>query len=98
MQRRERCRDDEHVLLLQGSARLTAARRPDAFVTGTFADREALGGILVGPDMAPAVEPAELGIPGAGQGRQFDAFGDLRAPTVDDAGNAARIQRGLPGC
>src|ERR1700736_4433729 len=93
MQRREGCRDDEHVLLLQGSAGLTAARWPDAFVAGTFADREALGGILIGPDVAPAVEPAELGIPGAGQGRQFDALGDLGAPAVDDAGNAARLQR-----
>src|ERR1700738_1445548 len=93
MQRREGCRDDQHVLLLQGSAGLPAARRPHAFVTGTFADREALGGILVGPDMAPAVEPAELGVPGAGQRRQFDALGDLGAPAVDDAGNAARLQR-----
>src|SRR5271166_1547889 len=68
VQRREGCRDDQHVLLLQGSAGLPAARRPDAFVTGTFADRKALGGILVGPDVAPAVEPAELGVPGEGQG------------------------------
>jgi hypothetical protein len=53
VQRREGCRDDQHVLLLQGNTRLAAARRPDAFAAGTFADREALGGILVGPDVAP---------------------------------------------
>jgi hypothetical protein len=41
VQRREGCRDDQHVLLLQGSAGLAAARRPDAFVAGTFADRKA---------------------------------------------------------
>src|ERR1700687_3995606 len=70
-----------------------AARRPAAFVAGTFADRAALGGILVSPDVAPAIEPAEFGIPGAGQRRQFDALGDLGAPAVDDAGNAARLQR-----
>src|SRR5271165_509937 len=93
VQRREGCRDDQHVLLLQGNARLAAARRPDALVAGTFADCEALGGVLVGPDVAPAVEPAEFGIPGAGQGRQFDALGDLGAPAVDHAGNAARLQR-----
>src|SRR5271165_4351909 len=67
VQRREGCRDDQHVLLLEGDARLAAAPGPDAFVAGTFADREALGRILVGPDVAPAVEPAEFGIPGAGQ-------------------------------
>src|SRR4051794_36455780 len=93
VQRREGCRDDQHVLLLQGNARLSTARRPDAFVAGTFADREALGGILVGPDVTPAVEPAELGVPGAGQGRQLDALGDLGAPAVDHAGDAARLQR-----
>jgi hypothetical protein len=58
-----------------------------------FADREALGGILVGPDVAPAVEPAQLGIPGAGQRRQFDTLGDLGAPAVDDAEDATRLQR-----
>jgi hypothetical protein len=29
------------------------------------------------------VEPPELGIPGAGRGRQFDALGDLGAPAVE---------------
>ena len=67
----------------QGNAGLAAAWRPDALVAGTFADREALGGILIGPNVAPAVEAAELGIPGAGQGRQFDALGDLGAPAVE---------------
>jgi hypothetical protein len=45
VQRREGRRDDQHVLLLQGNARLPATRRPDAFVAGTFADRETLGSI-----------------------------------------------------
>ena len=93
MQRREGCRDDQHVLLLQGTAGLPAAWRPDAFVAGPFADRETLGGIFVRPDVAPAVKPAKLRIPGAGQWRQFDALGDLGAPAVDHAGNAARLKR-----
>ena len=81
MQRREGCRDDQHVLLLQGDARLASARRPDAFVAGTFADREALGGVLVGPDVAPAVEPAEFGVLGSGQGHpQADATAQAAFP------------------
>src|SRR5580700_2003952 len=42
--------------------------------------------------MTPRVEAAELGIPGAGQRRQFGPFGDLRAPAVDRRRNAARLE------
>src|SRR5260370_37507919 len=54
-QRRERGRDDQRILLDQGLAGLPAARRPDAFLAGLFAHREAVGRVLVGPDVAPAV-------------------------------------------
>src|SRR5271169_2423335 len=47
----------------------------------------------IGPDVAPAVEPAEFRVPGADEGRQLDPLGDLGAPALDHAGNAARLQR-----
>jgi hypothetical protein len=88
VQRREGSRDDQHVLLFQSNARLAAARRPDAFAAGMFADREALGAILVGPDAAPALSP-----PSSEYQAPAREDGLMRSPAVDDAGNAARLQR-----
>src|SRR5262249_39187572 len=68
-------------------------RRPDALGSGLFADAEALGGVLVGPDVAPFVEPAELRIPSADEWREFGAPGDVRTPAVDDAGDPAGFER-----
>jgi transcriptional accessory protein Tex/SPT6 len=48
-----------------GSARLLAARRPDAFLAGVFADHEALGGILVGPDVGKGVIDSTAALEGA---------------------------------
>src|SRR5580704_12728381 len=59
VQRRERCRDDEHVLLADELA--ARRRRPRARLLRLGADPEALGRILVGPNMDPLVEPADLG-------------------------------------
>jgi len=92
VQRREGGRNDQHVLLHEGLAWLTTAWRPDAVLAGLFSDREALRRILVRPDVAPAVEPAEFRMPGEGQRRQLDSLGDRRAPAIDDARNAARLQ------
>src|SRR5438132_9977234 len=72
--------------------RLSTLRRPDAFLAGLFADREALGRVLVRPDVAPAVEAAEFRVPGEGERRQLDALGDRCAPAIDNARDAARLQ------
>ena len=61
VQRREGGGNDQHVLLHEGLAGLTTAWRPDAVLAGLFADREALGRVLVRPDVAPAVEPKHIG-------------------------------------
>src|ERR1700686_5052466 len=82
----------QHVLLLEGRPGLTAAGWPDAVLAGLFADREALGRVLVRPDVAPAVEAAEFRVPGEGERRQLDALGDRCAPAIDDAGDAAWLQ------
>src|SRR5204863_6574400 len=92
MQRREDGGNDQHVLLHEGLARLSTLRRPDAFLAGLFADGEALGHVLVRPDVAPAVEPAEFRVPGEGERRQLDAIGDRCTPAIDDAGDAAWLQ------
>src|SRR5438132_12929819 len=92
VQRREGGGNHQHVLLHEGLARLSTLRRPDTFLAGLFADREALGRVLVRPDVAPAVEPAEFRVPGEGQRRQLHAIGDRCAPAIDDAGDAAWLQ------
>src|SRR5581483_9281943 len=47
---------------------------------------------LVGPYVAPAVQPAELGMAGEDQRRVFLPRVDRRAPALDLAGNGARRQ------
>src|SRR5205085_9874329 len=86
-------RDDQHVFLLEHHPRLTSLGRPDALGSCFLANAETLARILVGPDMAPFVEAAELRIPGADQRRELGALGDLRAPAVDRGRNAARLER-----
>src|SRR5713226_3012072 len=93
MQRRERRRDDQHVLLDQGLPGLPAAGRPDAFLPGFFADLEAGGGVLVGPDVAPDVEVAEFGMAGKRQRRQLYSLVDRGRPTVDLVWDRARPHR-----
>src|SRR5437660_9717681 len=92
VQRREGGGNHQHVLLHEGLARLPALRRPDAFLAGLFSDREALGRVLVRPDVAPTVEAAEFRVPSEGQRRELHAVGDLCAPAIDDAGDAAWLQ------
>src|SRR5579863_3945866 len=67
LQGRERGRDNQHILLLQQSTR-RRARRPDALGNCLGADAEALSGVLVGPDVTPLVEAAQLRIPGTDHG------------------------------
>src|SRR5271165_1680091 len=89
-QGREGGRNHQHVLLLDHHVRSAAGgRRPDALCPRLFADAEAVGGVLIGPDMTPFVEAAELRIPGADQWRELDAFGDVPAPAVDHPRDAA---------
>src|SRR4051812_15915013 len=92
-QRRERCRHDQHVLLLDHRAGLSALWRPDAVQPRLFADLEPLLGVLIGPDMAPEVQIAELGMPGEGQWRARDSLADCARPTLDLPGDRAGSQR-----
>src|SRR5947207_925231 len=55
-------------------------------------DREALGRVLVRPDVAPTVEAAEFRVPSEGQRRELHAVGDRCAPAIDDARDAAWLQ------
>src|SRR2546428_12219109 len=76
-QRRELGRNDEHVLLLDELA--AGVGRPGAAGPRLVAHGKAIGGVLVGPDMDPLVEPAELGMAAEGERRIFqpplDPFG-----------------------
>src|SRR5205814_5235578 len=56
-------------------------------------DVEALLRVLVGPDVAPAVEAAEFGMAGKGQRRQLGARVDRGAPAVDLLRDRTRLQR-----
>src|SRR5258707_7651760 len=91
MQRRELGRDDEHVLLADELA--AGRRRPGAGFAGLVADAEALGGILVGPDMDPLVERAELGMPAEGERREFLPALDPLGPFLDDSRSGTRQHR-----
>jgi hypothetical protein len=42
--------------------------------------------------VAPFVEPAELGIPGADERRELDPLSDVSAPAVDDTRDRARLE------
>ena len=64
----------QHILLFDHHVRASAGgRQPDPLGAGLLADAEALGRVLVGPDVTPFVEPAEFGIPRADQRRKLDA-------------------------
>src|SRR5439155_13987167 len=81
-QRREGGRDDELVLLLD---ELTpGVRRPGAGGTSLVTDAETFGCVLIGPDMDPLVERAELGMTGGGQRRKLDPPLDSLGPALDD--------------
>src|SRR5579872_1498768 len=88
-QRRERSRDDQHVLLLQQRT-WRRSWGPDAFGNCLGADAEAFAGVLVGPDMAPLVEATELRVPGADHRREFDTLRNLLGPPLHDRGQRAR--------
>src|ERR1700738_3029879 len=75
-QGREGGRNHQHVLLLQHRTGLASRRRPDPLVAGFLANAVPFGGVLIGPDMAPFVEPAEFAVPGADERRELDAVGD----------------------
>ena len=63
-------------------------RRPDAACDRLGPDALAFGSVLVGPDVDPFVQPAELRIPGADQRRQLDPLVDRR-PALDHPGECA---------
>src|SRR5205823_4848172 len=91
MQRGEFRRDDEHVLLPDELA--AGCRWPSAGFAGLVADAEALGGVLVGPDMDPLVERPELGMPAEGERREFLPALDPLGPFLDDRRGGARQHR-----
>src|SRR5690348_13954673 len=96
VQRRESGRNGEHVLLLQQQVAAAARRRPDATLHRLGTDALALARILVGPDVDPLVERAELAREGADQRRELGALADRRTPAVDHLGDRARLVNVCP--
>src|SRR4051812_18873804 len=92
-QRRERGRHHQHVLLFEHAARRAATRRPDSLALRPRAHREAFGGVLVGPDVAPQVQVTEFGMAGEGERRELGAFVDLARPALDLLRDRARTHR-----
>src|ERR1700751_4946649 len=93
-QRRERGRDDQHILLPDHHVRPAAGWWwPDTLRSRLLADAEAVGRILIGPDVTPFVEPPELGVPRADERRQLDPPRDVPAPAIYHALNAAGFER-----
>src|SRR5208282_6222106 len=60
---------------------------------GLVADTEALGGVLVSPDMDPLVERAKLGMARSRQRRQLDPPLDPLGPARDDLLGDAGLHR-----
>src|SRR5206468_9876475 len=90
-QRREFCRDDQHVLLLH---ELTAGlRRPRAAGACLVADAEGVSRVLVGPYVDPLVERAQLGMTAEGEWRIFQPALDPLGPFLDDGRDRARQHR-----
>ena len=81
-QRRERRRNDEHVLLLDEHA--ASRRRPGTVLARLLADARSLVGILIRPDVNPLVQRAELGVAGGGQWRELYPPLDPLGPALDD--------------
>src|SRR2546430_12419836 len=90
-ERGELGRDDEHVLLLDELA--ACYRRPGAGRARLVADPEPLGRVLIGPDMDPLIEPAELGVAAEGERRQFGAPLDPLGPFLGHGRCGARQHR-----
>src|SRR3954470_20388290 len=86
-QRRELGRNDQHVLLLDELA--AGVGRPRAGGARLVTDAEPLGSVLVGPDMDPLVEPADLGMAAERERRQFRAALDPLGPAFDDGRGGA---------
>ena len=70
-----------------------ARRRPDALGDGLAADALALAHVLVGPDMDPLVERADVGVAGEDQRRQGRARRDVLGPGVHHLGDHAPSRR-----
>src|SRR5262245_46091960 len=71
LDRRERGRKQDLRLLLEDGA--VTRRRPDALGCSLLADGDAFIEALVGPDVHPLVEPADVGREDADQRRKLDA-------------------------
>src|SRR5258706_10783449 len=91
LQRRERRRDAQRVLLLDQDVRHLRLGRPDAFADGFGADARTLGGVLVGPDVDILVEHADLAVEGADQRRQLGALADRSTPALEYVRDRARL-------
>src|SRR5947207_1036024 len=90
-QRRERRRDDQHVLLLDEPT--AGGRGPAAVLARFITNPGALVRVLVGPDVDPLVQRAEFGMTGGRQWRQLDPSLDPLSPPLDDLLSDARQHR-----
>src|SRR5918993_585073 len=88
-QRRPARRHGELVLLLEQGHALVPRRRPDARLHRLGAARLAIGHVLVGPDMDPLVERADVGEAREDQRRDGRPRLDQRRPCLDHLGDGA---------
>src|SRR5215207_1404931 len=88
-QRRPARRHGELVLLLEQGHALVPRRRPDARLHRLGAARLAIGHVLVGPDMDPLVERADVGEARKDQRRDGGPRLDQRRPCLDHLGYGA---------
>src|SRR5216683_3753259 len=89
-QRRVAGGNGKRALLLQELHALMPRRWPDAGCDGLAADALALAHVLVGPDMDPLVERADVAVAREDQRRQSRTLLDARAPALDHLGDRAR--------
>src|ERR1044071_5047844 len=90
LERREARRNGKPALLLEKGHAFVPRRRPDAGGDRFAADLLALAHVLVGPDMDPLVERADVGEAGEDQGRQSGALLNAHTPALDHLGDRAR--------
>src|SRR5580700_2768700 len=90
MQRRELRRDGEGAGLLVQDDAFAARRRPLTGLHRRGAQALAFAHVLVGPDMDPLVERADVGEAREDQRRDGGALLDTWGPRLDDLGDGAR--------
>src|SRR5437764_11049156 len=89
MQRRERSRHDQSILLPDQSG--ARPRRPNPLLDRVAADAFALSVIAIGPDVNQFVERPELRIPASRERRQPCARFNLLTPPLDNRGDSTGL-------